>query len=500
MPRASEQIDDRTPLSAARIDVTARLGWMLRVHRTAAGLSLRQMSAALGEHGVTLSPATLSRAESEGQRSPQVLDGYGRVLGLPEGALRAQVDAVCRAFAYAPPRPPEQAARDLAEYSRSCDAVLVPSPTASAWLAFARQHALSRGFGLPTAAMEPLVHRLTGEVGRGVAGARLTRHEAINILLESPYSLLVTDVLRSAVDDREHQNFYDLTSVLSDHPTDELVLWAGGLLSSPSIFQVRGAAYALQGMFVSGSRRVSDWRPLVPLLERAWSRADADAARIAILTQVCRTLPTDVRPELRDAGVAAPTALQPPVTWSRTRSNVHFRFAASVARTACVALGHPEEPLLERLLFEAFFEPRGVRMSTSTWLLMASPFSGALVRAIFDVRDDCPDPASRAAALRVAAVCHAGEDLPEVESLLENRHPGDFAQATAMIGRAGQSLPDQVLARGLAGDETTVRQTLYCLGMAGDSRLVEITQHETLPATTRRAARWWIEQGSRILV
>ena len=151
-------------------------------------------------------------------------------------------------------------------------------------------------------------------------------------------------------------------------------------------------------------------------------------------------------------------------------------------------------------MFEALFEPRGVRMSTSTWLLLTSPFAGALVRAIFEVRDDCPDPASRAAALRVAAVCHAGEDVPGVESLLDDQYPGDFAQATAIIGRAGQSLPDRVLTRGLAGDETTVRQTLYCLGMAGDQRLLGITQDERLPATTRRAARWWIEQGSRILV
>ncbi len=457
------------------------------------------MSAALDEHGVTLSAATLSRAESEGQRSPQVLDGYGRVLGLTEGALRAQVDGICRAFAYAPPRHPEQGARDLAEYSRTCDAVQVPAPTASAWLAFTRQHALPHGFGLPTAVMEPLVHRLTGEVGRGVAGVRLMRHEAINTLLDSPYAGLVTAVLRAAVDDPDHQNFYDLTSVLSDHPSDELVEWAGDLLSSPSIFQVRGASYALQGMFVSGSRRVSDWGQLVPLLERAWSHAGDDPARRTILTQVCRTLPSAVRVELRDAGVAAPSALHPPVTWSRSRSNVHYRFAASVARTACVALGHPEEPLLERLLFEAFFEPRGVRMSTSTWLLMSSPFAAALVRAIFEVRDDCPDPASRAAALRVAAVCHAGEDVPGVESLLDG-DSGDFAHATAIVGRSGQSLPGPALARGLTGDETTVRQTLYCLGMAGDQRLVGIAGDVTLPETTRRAARWWIEQGSRILV
>jgi hypothetical protein len=500
VPRASEQIDDRTPLSAARIDVAARVGWLLRVHRTAAGLSLRQMSTALGEQGVTLSAATLSRTESEGQRSPQVLDGYGRVLGLAEGSLRAEIDAVCRAFSYAAPRPPEHGARDLAEYSRACDAVRLPAPTGSAWLAFARQHAHPRGFGLPSDLMEPLVRQLAGEVGRGVARARLVRHEALNILMESPYASLVTAVLREAVDDPGHQNFYDLTSVLSDHPTDELVRWAGELLSSPSIFQVRGGAYALQGMFVSGYRQISDWRQLMPLLERAWYRGGADPARRTILTQVCRTLPGDVRAELSDTGVVAPGDLQPPVAWSRTRSNPHYRFATSIAHEACTRLGHPDEPLLERLVFEAFFEPRGVRMSTSTWLLSSSPFAGALVRAIFEVRDNCPDPASRAAALRVATVCHAGEQVPGVEILADSGDPEDFAHGTAILGRAGQALSSAALARGLAGDETALRQTLYCLGMAGDGRLHDLARDPMVPATTARAAQWWLQQGSRILV
>ena len=62
------------------------------------------------------------------------------------------------------------------------------------------------------------------------------------------------------------------------------------------------------------------------------------------------------------------------------------------------------------------------------------------------------------------------------------------------------ALPDASLAEGLAGDETSVRQTLYCLGMAGDARLRGLAGDASLPTTTRAAARWWLEQGSRILV
>ena len=88
MPRNAETIDDRTPLTASRIDVPARIGWLLRTSRSLAGLSLREMSAELKAHDVSLSATSLSRIESEGQRSAAALDGYAAVLGLPDGALR----------------------------------------------------------------------------------------------------------------------------------------------------------------------------------------------------------------------------------------------------------------------------------------------------------------------------------------------------------------------------------------------------------------------------
>ena len=69
VPRLSGVLDDRTPLTASRIDVAARVGWLLRTHRSVVGLSLREMSVALRDHDVTLSAATLSRIESEGHRS-----------------------------------------------------------------------------------------------------------------------------------------------------------------------------------------------------------------------------------------------------------------------------------------------------------------------------------------------------------------------------------------------------------------------------------------------
>lgn len=498
MPRASEHIDDRTPLNAARIDVAARVGWLLRTHRTVSGLSLRQMSSSLGELGVVASAARLSRIETEGQRVPLVLDGYARVLGRPDGAIRADIDILCRGFSYAPPAVPDAAVRSLTAFDRAYEAIVVKQPSGGDWLEFARQHAMTDGFGLPSRLMTPQVHRLANEVGRGVGQARLLRHEALNQLLQSPYHDLVASVLRETADQPGHQNFYDLTSVLSDHPSPELLAWAAQRLASPSVFQVQGASYALQGMLVAGGLGLHHWRSMVPMLARAWSQAEGDAPRRATLAQVCRALPVVLQEEARDAGVVPPPP-PPQAAWTRTRNNPQYAFAASIARAACRRLDHPEEPLLERLLFEACFETRGVRMASSTWSIAGSAFARAVMEASLAARDDCPDQASRSALLRTATVCHQGESVPEAEDLLDSHDPVDFRLATTMIGRAGMALRDSSLAEGLAGDESSVRQTLYCLGMAGDARLRSLAGDASLPATTRDAAGWWLEQGPRIL-
>ncbi|WP_180934108.1 helix-turn-helix domain-containing protein [Nocardioides ungokensis] len=137
MPRVSETVDDRTPIAASRIDVAARIGWMMRTHRSVAGLSLREMSAALKGQGAPLSAATLSRIESEGQRSPAALDGYERALGLSDGALRAPVDLMCRTFPYAPEVVARPAPPSLERFSLAFEAIDVASPTGGAWLELA---------------------------------------------------------------------------------------------------------------------------------------------------------------------------------------------------------------------------------------------------------------------------------------------------------------------------------------------------------------------------
>lgn len=496
MPRNSDTIDDRTPLTASRIDIPARIGWLLRTSRSLGGLSLRQMSAELKAYDVALSTTSLSRIESEGNRSPAALDGYTRVLGLPDGALRSAVDLLCRSFSYAPPAPPEPAMNSLERFSEACEAVTDRVPSGGDWLRFARQHTSDGAFGLPRTLMEPHVHRMADELGRSIGAAEQTRYEALALLRCSEYADVADCVLREMILDPDAQLMYLLTSVLAENPTPALLDWAGRMLGHESILVAQGSSYALQSMLVVGGLRAADWDALVPHFTRAWG--EADATRRAVLTQLCSALPPSVQSQVR---ATCPVGVEPapgPRVWSRSRRNAHYGFARSIASAACARLDHPEEPLLERLLFEAMFDPRGVRMSTATYLIGSSPFARVVVPLLVEGRDLGPDDASRDAALRVATGCHGGEELAVVDPLLGSADVTEFELAVAMFGHSGRHLPEAILEQGLSGEEATARRTLYSAGMAEDPRLPGIAADRRRSASTRRAARWWVDRGGRV--
>ncbi len=125
VPRMPSVVEDRTALDGARIEVAARIGWLLRVSRTGSGIPLRSMAAELRSLGVDTSASALSRLESEGRRHGSVVDGYEQVLGLAPGRLRAAIDVLCRTFDNAPPdEDPDLGPSTLDGFSAAVEAVL----------------------------------------------------------------------------------------------------------------------------------------------------------------------------------------------------------------------------------------------------------------------------------------------------------------------------------------------------------------------------------------
>ncbi len=499
MPRASEPLDDATTLDASRIDVAARIGWLLRVSRAAEGLSLRQMAVTMGEHGIVVSAASLSRIESEGQRSVPAMAGYERVLGLQEGSLRVAVDYLCRGFSYAPPAtfpPPEPS---LERFSRACRKV-EESPDARDWLEFSRYHAADLAFGLPDHLMGECVRRLALELCRSVGLARYLRYEAMLTLRRSPYGDVVAQVVDRVVRDPDLQVVEDLVNSVAELPTPAAVTWCAGLLQDASVYLVQVASWAVQGMLVTGGLALDGWRGVPPALDAAWSAAEGDVTRREIYSELWSALPPELQQQVTAVRPPAPPAGSGPRVWTRNRQNAHYEFALRLAHTVTSDAGLPDDPMLARLLFEAMFEPRGVRMATSTRLLASSPFAATLRRLLITERAHAPAASAAPAVARVAAFFHDSGDLPEVESLLTSPDPAEFRHGLAMVGRSDQPLPSEALRRGLDGDVLTLRSTLTALGLTGDPRLAEVAADSTRPQAVRGAASWWLRQGPRITV
>ncbi|MFC6286201.1 hypothetical protein ACFP3Q_07865 [Nocardioides sp. GCM10027113] len=500
MPRYSGTIDDTTPMTGGRIDIPARLRWLLRTHRTVAGVSLRQMVAALREAGLQVSAATLSRVESEGTPSPGVLDGYNAVLGLPSGQLRTAAFMQQRSFSYAPALPPEDLPRDLDRFTAAYDAVTGPAPTAGEWLLFARHHASEVGFGLPRCLMGPLLERLVDETPRGVSLARIVRYEALHTLSRTPYRDVVIDAVHAAVADPHHQAVEWATGMLDGVPAPRLLPWAGELLAAPSRFRVRGAAHLLQSILVTGRVPLEDWRRLVPAFAVAWEAAQADPDRVADVAMLFAALPVEAREDLAyRIGGCLPDVPRAPVKWDRRLDNAHYGLVTDLARSVVARIGQPQEPLLARLLFEAFYEPRGVRMSNAAWLVSLSAFAPLVRDACFELaRRPGLAPETLTGAMRVGTLCHDGSRI-DTTGLWDFPQHLETAQVLSLAGRSGIPIPGRVLERGLAGDETARRQTLYALGMSDDPRLREIAADPARPEAVRRGAEWWLRSGPRIL-
>ncbi|GCD91044.1 helix-turn-helix transcriptional regulator [Nocardioides sp. LS1] len=501
MPKVSPAADDRTPLAGSRIDIPVRIGWLLRTHRMVAGLSLREMSVELTARGVRLSSSTLSRIETEGHRSPAALDGYADVLGLPDGLLRGTIGLLCRTFRYAPPESREQGEPgrpSLDRFSAACDAVDVPAPTGGAWMRFARAHSYTSGFGLPVRLMEPHLLRINAELGLAVGTAMITRHEALSSLRIGPYGDLLEEVTRDEILVPGHPAVDRLFGPLSDRPTRSLLHWLNDLLRHERVELSRSATYALQSMLLSGDLDAREWATLVPALVEAWS--DPDPGRRSALAQLATALPPELQREVRrscDVDAALPA---PPPDWSRSRRNRHYERARELGRAVCARLGHPEEPLLDRLVFESLFEIRGVRMAHALMLLRASAFRDAFAEVLLEELPRARDEDARTAMRRALVSMHQGRPLPEGAGLLESEDDADFVTGVRLIGSGGGVLPDAAVERGLAGDEEARRHTVTALGQANDPRLRALRERAGLSRELRDSAVWWSDRSGRILI
>lgn len=497
VPRPPDEIDDRSALDGNRIDIAARIGWLLRTSRMAAGLSLRELTAAAGPGGA--SPATLSRVETSGRRSSQVVATYEAALGLPYGHLRAPIDVLCRTFSYAPPdTEPHAPPSTLAGFSAAVDAVR-DSPDGHDWLRFAEYHAATP-FGLTATDAGPLVAQLASEVNRAAGSAYQLRYEALSKLRCSAYGGLVDEVVRSAVGEPGMQRPADLLSAVTELPTPELVGWCGELLAHPSWQIARAGCLGLQNMRSVGGLDEDDWLPLVTPFADACRAAVGDPLREPILSGTLASLPSSVRSAVRDL---LDEPLAPPrraTAWTRSRRNAHFTHAAAMAAELSAEHGDvADEPMLARFLFEILYDFRATHVVTTSFVLAASPYGRAARELLGRTVLDGPDETTRHGAAYAFANLMLPFEEVDPSPWLAADDPVVRGAGLTIAGFAGAALPPDLLDRCLAEGGEAAHDALFAAGMSGQPELAAVAADLTRPAATREGAAWWLREGSRVL-
>lgn len=494
MPRPPDEIDDRSPLDGNRIDIAARIGWLLRSSRTAAGLSLRDLAATTGPRAT--SPATLSRVETNGRRSGQVVAAYEEALGLPYGHLRAPIDVLCRTFSYAPPdTEPHVPPPTLAGFSAAVDTVR-HAPDGHDWLRFAEYHAATP-FGLTSADARPLVQQLASEVNRAAGTAYQLRYEALAKLRCSDYGGLVEEVVRDAVAVPGMQRPADLLSAVTELPTPELVTWCGELLGHPSWQIARAGCLGLQNMRSVGGLDTADWLPLVAALADACRAAVGDPLREPILSGTLASLPSAVRSAVHDL---LDQPLAPPrraAAWTRSRRNAHFRHASALASELCG--DHADEPMLARFLFEILYDFRATHVVTTSFVLAASPFGRAARELLGRTVLEGPDETTRHGAAYAFGNLMLPFDEVDPTPWLGSDDPVVRGAGLTIAGFAGAALPPDLLDRCLAEGGEAAYDALFAAGMSGQPDLARIAADRAQPAAISEGAGWWLREGSRVL-
>lgn len=483
---------DRTPFDGAEVDVRARIAWLLRVNRLTGPPDARTLGrfvVLLAERRIVASPATVSRWESGQAEVPlPVLAAYEDVLGLHLGSLQGSVLHLL-------PDPGEELAvrvpqgrlgrRELQNRLDDVyDRVARPAPTGVDWLELASLLLAWPAPVLPRALSQPLVARLLDEMQRSVGKAFFSRYAALRALVLDPgYYDQVVDAVLDVIADPNAQAVVDAVIVAGIAPSPEREGEFLGLLDHEH-WRVRvGAAHALGDL--AAARRLST-ESFARLARRARTlTSDTFEGRTVPLEQLQQGLRAAAGTPVRRPSVPPPAAMR--------------RIVHEVAARGREQTGIVDDPLLERLVKEAFSASNETARNMALWFIDSSPYREAVAGYAARVVDESPEPAVVRPAWGVLSYLVEREELPWLLGLLADPASPYLTEALTALGHGPGIDPDVDLAElaRRATDPAGVWALTNAAGLSGHPVLVEWARDPAMTAL-RGPATWWLAHGAAV--
>ena len=489
-------IEDTTPLNGGEVDVASRIGWVLRMARLTAEVDDVRLSAIAQRLGC--STAHVSRVETGQRRDGELVTGYERALGLPDGSLRAPVEVLCRTYPRLSPRDhaPGAPVTDVVAFSRLTEELLTEAPVSGGqWLRWARELSRPGNISLPAATFRLLCRRLVQELGRSVGHALPSRYEALALLRCSAYGPLVLEAAREVVADPYAQSLGPLLRAVGQSPADGALEWCLELLTDPVDNRVRAAADALETMGTVGGPEV--WPALAPQLLEMHAATEPGSLAEGCVAHLIRTVPRQVWQVLGSTPARALPRAEG-VESNPDFSSGAYRECVREADAITSALGLPNQPMLARLLYDVALGPWETRSVTGQVLLGAVPRVGSAVTELLAAYVELLDPSPlRDRFARRLAQARNGVDVARTEAWLT--HPDVALRHVGLVvaAGAGRSVPEEVLRAALLDPRTTM-EAAYAAGMAVHPALEALAADPAFGPTTRGTLAWWSGRGGRL--
>lgn len=493
-------VDDSTSLAGPVIDVAARIGWVLRMARTTArdvDTRMRPVAEALGT-----STARLSRAETGQLRDGELVDGYERVLGLPEGSLRAPIDVLCRTFPATSPVDvrPGLPISSVEELSRLTESIAgAEDVSGGEWLRWARAISAPGNIGLPVSLARTAVRRLVRELARSVSHGYPTRYEALARIRCSGYGFLVLEIAREEVAHPHAQALGDLLSAVGEAATPDAVAWCLELLVDEAPHLALCGALGLENMAeIAGPQAF--WTEVAPALVDAFDAVAAGSVQEEWATHLIRLVPAAVWRTLGRTP-SRPLPRAPEVEgFDREATNRHWQGCQESARRIGRQVGVGDQPMLARLMFDIGYGHWETRAVTGYFLLgglpaVARPTWEHLARMV----DDEPDERIRHRMVRRIQGTLHGDGSSIATRWLDSPDEVLRAAGLQVAGASGLHVPVNDLRRALS-DSATRRAAAFAAGMSAHPALATLARDPGLDEAARGSAGWWLDRGGRIAV
>jgi hypothetical protein len=508
---------DDTPLSSRKVDIDARIGWLLAMsrlhHRDSDMADGRRFVEALHDAGCSASRSLVSRWESgEIPISYEGMSGYERALGLETGrisSITGYVRAVMPGVKTRVARP--QLDPTSREFSERLDGLIELAEDglakAADWQELGWHLAAVPLVHLRAHTWETLTQRVINILPRSVkVPYRQYSIAALNIASVPRAQDFLTDAVDAHLSTPGVQVLTNPIGLLDQLPTRRAAELVLDLIEHPPTEAVFALAVWVAAQKVSrGDFSPEERTRLDMLVLRLWRANPAKAAED--LAELIASLPEGLRSTLTNAATkAGRTKLGYAVETGEDLGSAMARGLSNDVAEAARA-GAPGDPsydgdrMLVRLVREALFHRDSERRHLASLLISASPFGDPITDELLNLLS-APNAPTLVRQRAATLARYLSSDVQRLRMLRFVDDPNDHV-GTVIVQAVGHmsftAFSDQVI-RASLGEEWSPRERakMYALGMSGSPGLSAILRSTQSPEWQKTAAAWWISQGSAV--